>query len=308
MTVADKVNADRADAMLKNRWPEYLEAKYTTVEAMNRIQSGAASGFDDVDAVVAFDDKPFDVATYDFECYLAWRGYQWCKRQCDVIRSVSPKHMIVSGNNQWLHPDLDLHLARGFQAIFTHDLFDFVTIHPYPAPQACDYGYGDPLDSEQNMDYFVRVCITLARIDYYRKPVVMQEFGWYGGGESSFLCPLPYRAEQEHADYTRELTERMKPHVNGFVNWPLVDMPKATDISNHGGIFTHDGGRKALASVYEDLSRDMIGKRHERAEGNAMISLSLLGLFTSRKHQDQMWQRVTDAIADGQIPDFQCVA
>ena len=106
------------------------------------------------------------------------------------------------------------------------------------------------------MNYWLSCCIGNARMDgEYNKPVVVQEFGWYGGGESRFLGPLPYRSEADHAEYTRRLCEALIPHVNGFLNWPTFDMPAANDISNHGGIFAHDGTLKELTRTYRELSR-----------------------------------------------------
>ncbi len=212
--------------------------------------------------------------------------------------------MILQGNNTWLSPDQDLWLGNGFHNRAMHDLFDFVTHHPYPALQVMPDGHGDPLDGGEPLTYWLNCCIGMSRLDYYGKPVVLQEFGWYGGGESKFLCDLPYRSEKEHADYTRLLTDALIPHINGFINWPTFDMPEATDISNHGGIFTRDGKRKELTAVYEELSRRLQGKRLERAQGTTTIETSLLGLFTSRPCQDDMWKRVNQTILDGQIPDF----
>ncbi len=148
----------------------------------------------------------------------------------------------------------------------------------------------------------------MSRLDFWGKPVVLQEFGWYGGGESRFLCPLPHRTEEEHAAYTRLLCETLTPHVNGFLNWPLMDMPEADDISNHGGLFTHNGRRsKALVSVYERLAGELVGRRQVRARGTVTLTYSLLGLYTSRPYQDQLWDEVHAAIQGGQIPDFKFI-
>ena len=147
----------------------------------------------------------------------------------------------------------------------------------------------------------------MSRLDHYGKPVVIQEFGWYGGGTSRFLCALPYRSEKEHADYTRELIEALIPHANGFINWPTFDMPKANDISNHGGIFTADGKPKELAQVYAQLGGRLQGRRQERQRGTVVLQFSLLGLFTCRAYQDQMWDRVQEVIEAGQVPDFRFI-
>jgi len=297
----------RVEALLKDQWPQWLKAKYGTLRQMNRVYRSRYADFKKVPGSVIFVEKPWDLCAYDFRCYLNERGYRWCKRQCDVIRVVAPGHMIVSGNNAWLSPDQDLWLANGFHNIAVEDLFDFVTFHPYPAWQAVPNGRGDPLDGGEPLRYWVNACIGNARMDNYGKPVVVQEYGWYGGGTSRFLNDLPYRTEQEHADYTRTLTDALIPHVNGFVNWPTMDMPTSTDISNHGGIFTHDGKRKKLAKVYERLVKRLQGKRHVRKAATCLLAYSLFGLYTCRSYQDRMWDEIHAAVSDGETPDIRFV-
>jgi hypothetical protein len=202
---------------------------------------------------------------------------------------------------------MDLWLANGFHNVYVEDLFDFVTFHPYPAWQCLPGGRGDPLDGGTALRYWLNACIGMARLDHYGKPVVVQEFGWYGGGASRFLCDLPHRSEDEHANYTARLCDALIPHVNGFVNWPLMDMPGARDISNHGGIFTHDARRKELARVYEHLVQRLVGKRQQRAPASVTLTYSLLGLYTSRGCQDRMWDEIHECLESGIIPDFRFI-
>lgn len=293
--------------MLRDAWPQWLEARYGTVATMNRLYQANYADFAEVSGSVKFEENPFDLRAADFRAYLNDRGYRWCKRQCEVIRAASPGHMIVSGNNTWLSPDQDLFLANGFHNQALHDLFDFVTFHPYPACQAVPNGRGDPLDGGEPLKYWFHSLIGNARMDHYGKPVVVQEFGWYGGGESRFLGPLPYRSEQEHADYTAQLIETLIPHVNGFINWPTMDMPKAGDISNHGGIFTHDGKPKELAKVYAKYAPLLSHKKLVRQPATTILTFSLLGLYTCRGYQDQMWDKVHECLCAGEIPDIRFV-
>ena len=297
----------RIEEMLKDEWLDFLATKYETLDAMNTVYGSSFEAFEDVPGSVKFIEKPFDPCAADFRSYLNDRGYRWCKPQCDIIRSVSPNHMIVQGNNGWLSPDQDLFLANGFHNHALHDLFDFVTFHPYPAWQCVPDGRGDPLDGGEPLQYWLHACIGMARLDHFGKPVVVQEFGWYGGGESKFLCDLPYRSEQEHADYMRTLTDTLIPHTNGFINWPLCDMPEAGDISNHGGIFTSDMRRKELAKVYGDLAERLRGKRLVRQPRTVTLRYSLMGLYTCREYQDRMWDEIHEVIAAGEVPDFQLV-
>ena len=307
MTTPGNPTEARIEAMLKDGWPTWLERRYGTVAIMNRVYGTKFSTFAETPSSVHFVEKPFDLCAFDFRNYLNDRGYDWCQRQCAVIRAAAPGHMIVSGNNAWLSPDQDLWLANGFHNRALHSLFDFVTFHPYPAWQAVPGGRGDPLDGGEKLRYWLNCCVGNARMDHYGKPVVMQEFGWYGGGKSRFLGELPYRSDQEHADYTRTLCQTLLPHVNGFLNWPTMDMPAANDISNHGGIFTHDGQRKALAEVYGDLAKSVNGQRQQRAAATKTLTFSLLALYTCRSYQDAMWDTVHQTLIEGCTPDFKFI-
>ncbi|MDK1032096.1 MAG: beta-galactosidase, partial [Planctomycetia bacterium] len=110
-------------ARLAEDWPAHLETKYGSLDVLNRLYGADYASFADVPPSLEFEEAPFDLRRYDGECYLLERGYEWCKRQCEVLRAVSPDHMICSGNNGWLFPELDLHLSRGFHNWHIADLF-----------------------------------------------------------------------------------------------------------------------------------------------------------------------------------------
>ncbi len=301
-------DASAAFANLVSGWPAYLEARYGTVEMMNAHYAhwGSFADFASVPAFVRFQEAPGNLIAYDFRHYFNEKGYRWAKQQVEVIRAASPRHLICSGNNGWLFPDMDLWLSNGFHNRAHHDMYDFISIHPYPAPQCLPTGHGDPMNGGEALAFWLDAVVAMARIDHYGKPVVLQEFGWYGGGESHFLCPLPFRSEQAHAEYTRTLIERLLPHANGFVNWPLCDMPGTGDTSNHGGLFTHDVHPKALAATYRDLAQ-VSGSERRRQPATATMTCSLLLLFTSRPYQDAMWEEIHRRTQAGEVLDFRFV-
>ena len=75
------------------------------------------------------------------------------------------------------------------------------------------------------------------------KPVVLEEWGWYGGGTSSFLTPLSYRSEEDQARYCDFIMETSRSAFSGWIYWQWRDMPLAADISNLCGIYAADGNR-----------------------------------------------------------------
>jgi hypothetical protein len=290
-------------------WPAFLQARYGTVALMNAAY-GAWGGFTDfagVPAYIGFHNDPGHPVADDFKHYLNAKGFRWSERQVDAIRAASPRTMVCSGNNGWLFPDMDLWLANGFHNRAHHALYDFISIHPYPAPQCQPGGHGDPLNGGAALAFWLDAVVGMARLDYYHKPVVLQEFGWYGGGESRFLGPLPYRSEAEHAAYTRTLITHLLPHANGFINWPLCDMPDAGDISNHGGLFTHDVRPKALAAVYADLAAAHAATRKTRQPATAVKDVSLRLVHTSRAYQDALWEEIHAAAQAGAVWDYRYV-
>ena len=308
MTVGSKQATGASEKLLAG-WPEYLRVKYGNVAAMNETYGkwGPFTDFDSLPAFIKFHDDPGNPIAIDFRHYLNEKGYYWSKRQVEAIRAASPHHMVCSGNNGWLFPDMDLFLANGFHNLAHHQLYDFVSIHPYPAPQCLPGGHGDPLDGGEALAFWLHAVVAMARIDYYQKPVVLQEFGWYGGGASRFLGELPYRSEEEHAAYTRTLIDTLLPHACGFVNWPLCDMPQANDISNHGGLFTHDMRPKALAAVYRDFAQREGTCARPRQAATRTVSYSLRQLFTSRAYQDAMWNEIHLLASGGEVLDFRFI-
>jgi hypothetical protein len=299
--------AQRIEAMLFDRWPHWLEVKYGEVATMNRVHGARHADFASVPRQCDFENAPFDPRAADVRAYLNDRGWDWCRRQVEAIRAADPGRMVCSGNNTWLNPDLDLFLANGFHSRSNHELFDFTTFHPYPAWQAVPGGRGDPADGGAALAYWLSACIGMARYEHQGKPVVMQEFGWYGGGASKFIGDLPARSEASHAAYTEALVAAVEPHINGVLNWPVFDMPQADDISNHGGIFTHDGQPKALTGVFRAIAARHRGRRQVRARATAVLEWSLLGLHTSRASQDRFWDEVHRLVQAGMVFDVRFV-
>ncbi len=84
-------------------------------------------------------------------------------------------------------------------------------------------------------------------------PLVIAEFGWYGGGP---LAPngKPVTEEQQ-AEWCRHLLEVTSPMACGWLNWGMYDTPQAMDVSKLTGLFTVDGKEKAWGRTFRDVAQ-----------------------------------------------------
>ena len=89
-------------------------------------------------------------------------------------------------------------------------------------------------------------------------PLVIAEFGWYGGGP---LNPKGKPAtEEQQSEWCRHLLEVTSPMACGWLNWGMYDHPQAEDVSKLTGLFTVDGKEKAWGRTFRDAARAVPGQ------------------------------------------------
>jgi hypothetical protein len=86
-------------------------------------------------------------------------------------------------------------------------------------------------------------------------PLVIAEFGWYGGG-SLDARGMP-ASEEQQAHWCRRLVEVTAPMACGWLNWGLHDAPEATDVSRLTGLITSDGADKAWGRAFGPLVQQL---------------------------------------------------
>ena len=74
------------------------------------------------------------------------------------------------------------------------------------------------------------------RYCYANKPVVLEEFGWYGGNLESTIKDY-YMDQNDQRRWCRLLVEGTMDSVSGWLNWPYQDTPTSTDTSKSSGVF-----------------------------------------------------------------------
>lgn len=232
---------------------------------------------------------------YDWRLFLEEIGSAHIRREVRALRAGGARQMITVGNNCWTFPGLPANqMARGYDPYFYLDEVDYLCQHSYPAPQCLPGGTGDPLDNEAAMQFWLNACEVMGRIyGSLGKPVMLEEWGWYGGGTSRFLCPLPHRSEDDQRRYGDRVMEVTHHCFAGWLNWLWRDMPRAADISNLSGLYAADGDRlKPWGQSYAQWAAKLKAKPPVRAPATVTVNLPMKDLYTSDAAHHQWWQTI----------------
>jgi hypothetical protein len=167
---------------------------------------------------------------------------------------------VTVGLIQWSVPSLlpGVRHYAGFRPERQAKLLDFMEIHFYPLDRGA-YEYRNDEEEARNLAYLQSVVGEVARTG---KPVVVAEYGWYGGGKPRFDGGKhPFASEEQQARWCRKLVETTAGTAVGWLNWGLYDQPEATDPSEFSGLLTADGKLKAWGREFQKLARQYSGKR-----------------------------------------------
>jgi hypothetical protein len=187
---------------------------------------------------------------------------EWTRRQVAAIKAADPGALVTVG---FLQTSVPTHLWGGVSdyAAFRPErqakYLDFLEIHFYPLVRGA-YEYKSEEDELANLAYLESTVREVARAG---KPVILAEFGWYGGREKPKFDKgvHPLATEEQQAKYLRRVVEVSAGFVVGWLNWGLYDHPQAGDCSELTGLLTADGTPKAWGKAFEELT-ERYGRRH----------------------------------------------
>jgi len=244
------------------------------------------------------DDLPFDrfagsTWRYDWRLFLEEIGAAWIHEQCRTLRGAGAGQMITVGNNPWTFPGLAAgQMALGFNPYFYLDSVDYLCQHNYPAPQCLPGGNGDPLSGAEALSFWLHACEVMGRIyGSMGKPVVLEEWGWYGGGESAFLNALPFRSEGEQRDFCDAMMESTQSCFSGWLYWQWRDMPGSSDITNLSSLYGVDGQRlKEWGRSYGQWAARLRENPPQRAPAKKRVELPMKSLLTDDLFHERWWQ------------------
>ncbi len=186
----------------------------------------------------------------DYQRFRESAAEKWVARQAQAIRAADPDALVTVGLIQWSVPAQKIGLDQyaGFRPAAIAKHLDFMSLHFYPLASGA-YRYESPEAEAANLAVLEAMAREAARPGL---PLVIAEFGWYGGG------PLDAggkpATEEQQAQWCRRVVEVTAPIACGWLNWGLYDHPEARDVSRLTGLFTVDGREKAWGRVFRELA------------------------------------------------------
>lgn len=225
-------------------------------------------------------DAPRNQFLLDYQAFREEIADEWTRRQAAAIKAANPQALVTVGLIQWSVPSL-LPSVRHYAAFRPNrqaKFLDFMEIHFYPLNRGA-LEYRSLEEEERNLAYLESVVREVAATG---KPVVIAEFGWYGGGQPKFDGGRhPAATEEQQARWCRRLVETTTGLATGWLNWGFYDQPEATDVSELTGLLTADGQLKAWGREFQALSAKLAGRAIPPARLGARPTLDWNLLITS---------------------------
>jgi hypothetical protein len=241
-------------APMRHKWNRWVEPRYGSTDKLAEPWDLAHAGlaFGNI-AVPDVKDAPLDPVLLDYQRFREAVAEEWTRRQVAAIKSADPDALVAIGHIQWSVPSLLPRVAHysGFRPERQARLLDFLSIHFYPLNSGF-YEYRSDEEEARNLAYLESVVRHVAS---QRKPVIVGEFGWYGGGQLTInQGKHPPATEEQQARWCRKLVETTKGHAVGWLNWGFYDHPEARDVSQLTGLLTVDGRLKAWGQEFKRLN------------------------------------------------------
>lgn len=233
-------------------WEKWLQAKYASRDALKTAWSGELAEQEDWGTVA----PPLDKAERNNPRLLDWQLFrehladQWVRRQVEAIRASDPTHLVTVGFIQWSYPLVrtgNPSLYAAFNPRRQSQWLDFVCMHFYPL-------LGRPFESQEAWDRNLAYLQTVLAYCHVGKPVVLGEYGWYGGGAPR---NLPSLTEDEQARWIVAEIEASRQVTTGWLSWPFADTPDSTDMSKFGGLVRSDLTLKPWGERFKDRASQL---------------------------------------------------
>lgn len=287
------------DGDSSRKWRRWLKDKYGSIESLQTAwgpigESEQDFEFIDIPARAYSKDDP---KLYDYQLFREELAVVWAERMVRAIRTHDQNHLVTIGMvNPIPFEDVD-DPAISFVGFNPHKLkhvVDFTSVHYYPLKR-------DPWAMPGNMELELNRLMMWLRYCYVGQPIMIGEFGWYGGGPVDSYAAE--RTQEDQATWSRAVVESSIGNTTAWATWPAYDSPSATDISKHGGLFDIDGNLKKWGEAFRELA--LSGKLVQpRAQGDVVIELPMWAMYTDYPAQQAMFQHVMDLLMQDAAIEF----
>ncbi len=247
--------------IIQPQWNAWMEKRYGTTEALVKAWGTANQIVFGRVPIPAAKDKLRDRELLDFQTFREHLADEWTRRQVAAIKSVDSNALVTVGCLQTSVPSRfwgGIADYTGFRPERQAKFLDFLEIHFYPS-EGGGYEYKTRDGELANLAYVEGIVRELAKTG---KPVVLAEFGWYGGKERPKFDKgaHPQASEKQQAEYCRHVIETTAGLATGWLNWGLYDQPGANDCSEQTGLLTATGETKAWGHTFRELAGRFDGK------------------------------------------------
>ncbi len=241
---------------LRSKWNQWLTVRYRDHASLtNAWKRSDVPVLGEVGAPPK-EDAELDPRLLDYQHLREATAVEWTRRQAVAIRAADPQALVTAGFIQWAVPAVLAHV--GHYAAFRPEqhapYLDFMTFHFYPLENG-PLLYDRPEAEGRNLAYLECLTREFARLG---KPVIIGEFGWHGGGKPKAFKDAPVGTEEDQARWCRQVVERTRGPVCGWLNWGFRDQPEAADVSEFTGLLTAGGKEKAWGREFRRLARDLV--------------------------------------------------
>ena len=234
------------------KWHTWLHETYADRAALKAAWGGELTEADTWDNVAEPADRPAsgNPRLRDWQLFREYLADEWVRRQVEAIRRADPTHLITVGYIQWSYPYVRSGNPGRYAAFNPHRQarwLDFTTIHFYPT-------LGSPFQSDEiwrNNVGYLQAVLAYSRAG---KPVLLGEYGWYGGGAPQ---SHPFVSEEQQARWISEEVEATRSLADGWLSWPFADTPSSKDISLYAGLVKPDLSLKAWGRKFKELAADL---------------------------------------------------
>ncbi len=271
------------------KWHAWLHATYADRKALASAWGDELTDADQWDNVAVPEDRPDagNPRLRDWQRFREHLADEWVRRQVEAIRRVDPTHLVTVGYIQWSYPLIRSGNPGRYAAFNPHRqarLLDFVTIHFYPT-------LGGPFQSERNWQENMSYLQAVLAYCHAGEPVVLGEFGWYGGGAPQ---RHPYLSEEQQAHWIGEEVEATCSLADGWLSWPFADTPSSGDISLYAGLVKPDLTLKAWGHKFKALAANLPELKRPAARVPTMVFAEALTAGEDELRQEH--QAYTEAI------------